>query len=138
MNYLLDTNVLSEFLKKTPNEDVIRWFRDGDERRHHVSTLTIGEIQKGISKLSASRRKAELKVWFDHVIIRYEDRILPFGLETARIWGDALAALERRGRSLPLVDSLIAATALEHDLTIVTRNEEDFTPTGVKVLNLWQ
>src|SRR5947207_12424257 len=98
MAYLLDTNVLSEFLKKSPHDDVIRWFRESEERQHHVSTLTIGEIQKGISKLSASRRKDELKEWFDHLIARYEERLLPFGLETARIWGRLVATLELRGR----------------------------------------
>ena len=138
MAYLLDTNVLSEFLKKAPNELVIQWFSESDESQHHISTLTIGEIQKGISKLTASRRKDELKDWFDRVITRYQDRIVPVGLETARIWGDLIASLELRGRSLPVIDSLIAATALERDLTIVTRNETDFEPTGVKFLNLWQ
>lgn len=138
MAYLLDTNALSEFLKKAPNDNLIRWFRESDEQQHYVSTLTIGEIQKGISKLPASRRKDELKVWFDNVIARYQVRILSFGLETSRIWGDLVADLERRGRPLPIIDSLLAATALEHGLTLVTRNESDFTQTGVKVLNLWK
>lgn len=138
MAYLLDTNVLSEFLKKAPNENVVRWFSDSDETQHHISSLTIAEIQKGISKLPPSQRKTDLMIWLDNVIKRYQDRILSFGLKTARIWGDTMAVLERRGRPLPLMDSLLAATALEHDLTIVTRNEADFEPTGVKILNLWQ
>jgi toxin FitB len=138
MAYLLDTNVLSEFLKKVPNEDVIRWFKDSDETQHNVSSLTIAEIQKGISKLPASQSKTDLQVWLYNVIKRYQGRILSFDLKTARVWGDTMAALESRGRPLPLMDSLLAATALEHDLTIVTRNETDFEPTGVKILNLWQ
>jgi predicted nucleic acid-binding protein len=138
MAYLLDTNALSEFLKKTPNENVIRWFRESDEAQHYVSTLAIGEIQKGISKLPVSQRTTDLQVWLDNVIKRYQERILPFTIEAARIWGDKIATLESQGRPLPLMDSLLAATALEHDLTIVTRNEVDFEPTGVKILNLWQ
>lgn len=138
MAYLLDTNVLSEFLKKTPNENVLRWFRDSDETQHFISSLTIAEIQKGISKLPDSQRKTDLKVWFDNVIKRYQDRILSFDLKTACIWGDTIAALESQGRPLPLMDSLLAANALEHGLTIVTRNETDFEPTGVNILNLWK
>ena len=140
MAYLLDTNVLSEFLKKTPNENVLCWFRDSDETQHFISSLTIAEIQKGISKLPDSQRKTDLKVWFDNVIKRYQDRILSFDLKTACIWGDTIAALESQGRPLPLplMDSLLAANALEHGLTIVTRNETDFEPTGVNILNLWK
>jgi predicted nucleic acid-binding protein len=138
MAYLLDTNVLSEFLKKVPNQDVIRWVSDGDEMQQHISSLTIAEIQKGISKLPASQRKEDLMIWLDSVIKRYQDRILSFGLKTARIWGNTMAAIESQGRPLPVVDSLLAATALEHDLTIVTRNATDFEPTGVRILNLWQ
>lgn len=136
--YLLDTSSLSEFLKKAPNDSVIRWFTDTDEQQHFVSTLTIGEIQKGISRLGHSRRRTELKRWLAQVIDRYLDRLLPIGLTTARVWGDLLADLEGRGRRLPVIDSLLAATAVEHNLTIVTRNEEDFTPAGVKILNLWR
>ena len=137
MAYLLDTNVLSEFLKKTPNKNVIRWFRISDETQHYISSLTIAEIQKGISKLPDSQRKPELQVWLDNVIKRYQDRILSFDLKTARIWGDTIAALESRGRPLPLMDSLLAATALVHSLTLVTRNEKDFESTDVKILNIW-
>jgi len=137
MAYLLDTNVLSEFLKKAPDKNVIRWISDSDETQHNISSLTIAEIQKGISKLPASQRKTNLKVWLDNVIKRYQDRIISFDLKTARIWGETMAVLESRGRPLPLMDSLLTATALQHDLTLVTRNEKDFEHTGVKILNIW-
>lgn len=138
MAYLLDTNALSEFLKKSPNENVIGWFNESDEQSHYVSTLTIGEIYKGISKLLPSRRKDELAAWFEQVIGRYRDRLLPVGLETAKIWGDMQADLEGRGRPIPAIDSLLAATAIEHNPVIVTRNHNDFAGTGIEVLNLWR
>ncbi len=137
MAYLLDTNVLSEFLKKTPNEGVLSWFRDTDENEQYVSTLTIGELQKGVSKLPASRRTNELQTWLDSVIGRYADRILAPDISTAKLWGRLLADLERKGRPIPAVDSIIAATALAYDLILVTRNVKDFTPAGVKTLDLW-
>jgi tRNA(fMet)-specific endonuclease VapC len=137
MPYLLDTNAISEFLKKTPHDNVINWFSVTDEELQFISSLSVGEIHKGITRLARSRRKQELEEWFRQVISRYQDRIMPFGLETAGIWGELQADLEKQGRMLPVIDSLIAATALEHDLTLVTRNTQDFTSTGVKLLNLW-
>jgi toxin FitB len=138
MSYLLDTCLLSEFLKKTPNPQVLEWFDERDEESLFISVLAIGEIQKGIAKLPTSKRKSELKLWLDKVLIRYGHRILPFTVSSANIWGEMKADLEMQGRILPIIDSLMAATALEHRLTIVTRNEEDFAAAGVKVLNLWQ
>jgi len=138
MRYLLDTCTLSEFLKKTSNKNVLKWFRDHAEETQYISVLTIGEIQKGISRLERSKQKAELQVWFESVLARYDGRILPINLETANIWGKLKADIENRGVPLPLIDSLLAATALEHDLTVVTRNEADFSPANVKVLNIWK
>lgn len=138
MSYLLDTCTLSEFIKKIPDKNVIRWFHGQAEESQYISVMTIGEIQKGISRLAASKRKSELQIWFEAVLARYDRRILPVRLETALFWGKLRADLDTRGVPLPLIDSLIAATALEHDLTIVTRNEDDFTPANVKVLNIWK
>jgi toxin FitB len=138
MNFLLDTCVLSEFLKKQPNKDVIDWVSEQFEESLYLSVLTIGEIKKGISRLPDSKRKAELVLWLEGVARRYEGRMLPVSLGTANIWGELKADMEKRGRMLPVIDSLIAATALEHDLTIVTRNVEDFAPAGVNILNLWR
>ena len=137
MAYLLDTNVISEFLKKTPNEKVIRWFEETDERLQFISAFSVGEIQKGISRLTAARRRKELQDWFDGILVRYDTRIVPFTLTAARIWGTLLSNLESKGRVLPVIDSLIAATALERDLTIVTRNTSDFAHTKTRTLNIW-
>jgi toxin FitB len=138
VRYLLDTNALSEFLKKAPNDALVRWFGESDETHHFVSTLTIGEIEKGISKLARSRRKDEFSQWLDQVVERYRERLLAIDLEVARTWACLMADLEKRGRPMPIVDSLIAATALQHDLILVTRNGSDFAHTGVKVLSPWK
>ncbi len=138
MNYLLDTCLLSEFLKKRSDPRILEWFDAQDDESLYISVLAIGEIQKGISKTETSNRKSELEQWLDSIVERYDRRILPFTISTANLWGKMKGKLEKQGKILPVIDSLMAATALEHDLTIVTRNEEDFTPAGVKVLNLWQ
>jgi toxin FitB len=138
MNYLSDTCALSEFLKKTPDEKVLRWFENQIEESLYISVLSVGEINKGIAKLPVSKRKTELEEWLEAVVFRYDKRILPVSLTIAIRWGKLIAALEAKGRVLPYSDSLIAATALEHDLTIITRNERDFADTGAKILNIWE
>ena len=136
MHYLLDICALSEFLKRQSNEKVLSWIAAHDEETY-VSVLAIGEIQKGIAKLDASKGRGELEGWLEAVNERYGTRILAFEKGTASLWGKMKAGLEKEGCVLPVIDSLMAATALEHDLTLVTRNETDFIPTGAKVLNLW-
>lgn len=138
MNYLLDTCLLSEFLKKFPNKRVLAWFDAQDEESLHISVLAIGEIQKGITKLPPTKRRAELEEWLQNVVGRYGGRILPFTISTAYLWGRIKGDLEKRGTTLSVVDSLMAATALEHNLTVITRNEDDFVPTGAKVLDIWK
>ncbi len=138
MNYLSDTCALSEFLKKTPAEQVVEWYENQLEESLFVNVVTVGEIHKGIVKLPVSKRRTELEAWLSDVIFRYGKRILPVSVETVIIWGDLVGELERKGRALPTLDSLIAATALEHDLTIITRNESDFADTGAKILNIWK
>jgi len=137
MRYLLDTCVLSEFLKKQSNEKILEWFDRQIEESLYVSVLTIGEIRKGITRLPGSKRKTELARWLQSVVIRYDGRLLSVDIETANLWGDLKARLEPQGRSLPVIDSLLAATALEHDLVIVTRNADDFALTGAQILNIW-
>jgi toxin FitB len=137
MAYLLDTNTISEVLKRDPNQNVVDWFSKTHESEQYISVFSIGEIQKGIERLTASRRKNELQSWFDLLITRYDGRILPFVLETTKVWARLIADLERRGRILPVIDSFIAAIALEHDLTIVTHNARDFADTKAGVLNVF-
>lgn len=138
MNNLLDTCVFAEYQKKQPDEKVIAWVNSRIEETLFLSVLTIGEINKGIAKLPKSKRKTELEKWLQKLIIRFDKRILPLDLEVVRFWGELTGTLETKGRVLPIIDSLIAATALVHNLTIITRNEDDFADTGVKLLNIWK
>jgi len=137
MNYLLDKCVFAEFAKPVPNQGVLTWIDDQDPESLFVSVLTIGEIEKGISRLSASKRKKNLELFLEDLIHRFDPRILAVDLAVVRIWGVMVGRLETRGRILPLMDSLLASSALEYDQTIVTRNVADFTDTGARILNVW-
>ena len=138
MSYLLDTCVISEFKKKQPQEKVIAWLDSQLEDSLFLSALTIGEIQKGIALLPASKRRTDLEIWLENMIYRYDTRILPLDKNVMRTWGKLIGALEPQGRVLPFLDSLIAATALHYKLILVTRNESDFAGTGATVLNIWE
>ena len=138
MSHLLDTCVLSEFKKQQPDQKVIDWLDAQIEESLFLSVVTVGEIQKGISLLPASKRQAELAVWLEDLIYRYDERLLPLDTEVMRQWGQLTGALEKQGRVLPLLDSLIAATTLAHNLVLVTRNENDFAGTNVNLLNPWK
>lgn len=137
MSYILDTCVLSEFLKKNPEPKVIEWFEGQVEASLYLSVQTVGEIQKGITRLIPSKRRTQLELWLETIIYRYDRRILPISVAVAVNWGTLKGSLETKGTVLSVIDGLIAATALEHGLTVVTRNESDFTPTGAKILNIW-
>lgn len=138
MNNLLDTCTLSEFTKKIPNQNVLDWFSAQPDDTLFLSVITIAEVRRGIESLPKSRRRGELEDWLGSVVQRFDRRILSFDLTIAWRWAAMTAILAKKGRILPSMDSLIAATALEHDLTIVTRNVADFDDTGAKILNIWE
>ena len=138
MSYLLDTCVLSEFQRPTPQATVVAWLRAQEEEALFLSVLTLGELQRGISRLPASRKRNRLQAWLDSDLRqRFEGRILPIDDVVALRWGGVQARVEARGTPLPVMDSLIACTALTHDLAVVTRNGEDFAHTGVAVVDPW-
>ena len=137
MNYLLDTCLLSEFMKPQENRGVIEWFDAQNDETLYISVLAIGEIRKGITKLGTSKRAGELNSWLESVVMRFDTRILSFDITMANRWGDLKAGLESKGRPMPVIDSLMAATALARDLTLVTRNTQDFADTGVKIFDPW-
>jgi tRNA(fMet)-specific endonuclease VapC len=139
MNYLLDTNVISELVARQPNPNVTAWIQSIDENFLHLSVITIGEIKKGVEKLPDSARKEALQEWLAHDLVqRFERRLLAIDADVMLIWGELTAQLEGSGRVLPAMDSLIAALALSGDFTLVTRNTGDFDGTGVKTFNPWQ
>ena len=138
MNYLLDTNVISELVAKQPNRRVLEWIDTLDSNRVFLSVITIGELRKGIEKLPASARKEALFDWLTtDLVLRFSGRILSLEIDVMLTWGQMTGQLERIGRPLPAIDSLIAALALYHNYTLVTRNEADFKDTGITVLNPW-
>jgi predicted nucleic acid-binding protein len=139
MNYLLDTCVVSELISRQPNSQVLDWLRNLPSERIFLSVLTIGEIQRGIKKLPDSNRKQELSEWLKSELLeRFQNRILAIDTEIMLGWGELSADLERQGRILPAIDSLLAAQALTFGLQFVTRNEKDFAGTGMQIINPWQ
>ena len=139
MNYLLDTCVISELVKTKPDSRVTRWIRSQDEEGLFLSVITIGEIQKGISKLPHGRnKKQQLQNWLnDELQERFKDRILEISIETAHVWGQVMGACEKKGVTLPAIDSLIASQGIFHKMTIVTRNISDMEPSGAPLFNPW-
>ena len=139
MNYLLDTCVISELVAKSPNEHVLSWI-DGTVDEHiFLSALTIGEIQRGISKLPDSSRKDTLADWLaTDLLNRFSGRILTLDTEVLLKWGELVAYMETVGRPIPAIDSLFAAQAMTYKMTFVTRNIKDFAETGIDLLNPWQ
>lgn len=139
MSFLLDTCVISELASKRPDPEVVAWLHNLDSGRAFLSVLTIGEIQKGIEKLPTSKRKETLRAWLrDELLVRFRDRLVALDAEILLTWGTLTGALAVQGKPMPPMDSLFAATALHHDFTIVTRNEDDFLRSGVKLFNPWK
>ena len=132
MKYLVDANVLSEPTKPAPDARVVAWLRQ-HERDLAVNPIILGELEYGILLLPASRRRTRLEQWFAAGVQRL--RVLDFDTTTAAAWARLLARLKKKGRAMPIKDSLIAATALAYGLTVATRNTTDFRNTGVEIEN---
>jgi len=135
VTYLVDANVLSEATKPFPDNRVVDWLRE-NEREIAVDPIILGEIRFGIHLLPVGKRRRRLERWFNEGVAGIE--CLPWEAATGLRWAKLLAELRSSGQSLPIKDSLIAATALVHGLIVVTRNARDFRKTGLKVLNLFE
>lgn len=139
--FLLDTNVISEFARTDGNPDfrVRQWLEAIDPKSLYASVLTFGEIRRGIEKLPAGKRRLHLERWLERDLHEwFANRLLPISEEISNRWGVLAATAERNGMPLAIIDGLLSATALQHDLTMVTRNTSDFRSADMRILNPWQ
>jgi predicted nucleic acid-binding protein len=138
MSWLLDTCVLSEYTKKSPAQNVIAWLDEQEESSLFISVISLGEIEKGIFKLRAThpQRSQKLTAWLGKLEQRFAGRTLPLDATALHIWAQISAHSELVGNPLPVMDSLLMATAQCHGLTLVTRNVQDFAPYPL-VFNPW-
>ena len=135
---MLDTNLISELVRPRPNSGVIDWIKSTDESILHLSVLTLGEIRKGIAVLADGRRRSSLGSWLEHELVsRFSGRILPIDQGIADRWGRISAAARVRGTPLPVVDGLLAATAMHFNLTVVSRDSTYAAVAGLDFFSPW-
>jgi predicted nucleic acid-binding protein len=134
VSFLVDTNVFSEPAKPKPDPQVAAWLRE-NEPNLYVSTITIGELRRGVERLPDGVRKSKLRHWLISICECMKGRVLGFNTSTAHVWGQMKAQWDSAGVVVPTLDSQIAAIAKKHGLTVVTRNTSDYSRTGVKVMN---
>ncbi len=139
MKYVLNTCVISEFVKPKPNEKVLEWVFNQKFNDLFINVISFGKIWKGISKLSKSAKKDELNNWFEKdVVYSYYSRALKIDYSIMIIWGELYAKLEMDKKLIPVVDLFIAATSISYNFTLATRNTKDFINTGCKLFNPWE
>jgi predicted nucleic acid-binding protein len=137
--FLLDTDVVSELVRVRPEQRVLDWVARRMAADLCLSAITLGELIRGAARLPEGRRRTSLRRWLDVDLRReFEERILAFDQSTARIWGDLMGEADRRGRPRAAIDAQIAATALQHDLTLATRNTADFAGLDLPLVNPWR
>jgi hypothetical protein len=136
--FLLDTNVISELTKPGPEPRVVSWLASVSEDLLHPSVLTLGEIRKGIAALAPSRRRVLLEAWLEGELrARFASRVLPIDEAVADRWGQIAGMAAAAGAPVPVIDGLLAATALHYNLTLVTRNPADLAQTGASLFSPW-
>lgn len=138
MNVLLDTNIVSEWMKPQPNAGVMDWLAEADEDRIFMSAVTIAELRYGIERLPAGARRHRLNAWLtDDLPLRFEARILPIDAKVGDCWGRIMARGRAAGRPVAAMDAFVAATAERYDLVLATRNVSDFEVLGIRLINPW-
>jgi predicted nucleic acid-binding protein len=138
MSFLLDTNIVSEWVRPRPATGVISWLAEVDEDQAFLSVVTLAELRRGIARMARGRRRLQLDEWLRHELpVRFEERILPIDDRVAVIWGDVVSERETEGRPISVMDAFIAATARMYDLTLVTRNTSDFAGSVAAITNPW-
>ena len=139
MNYLLDTCVISELIKKEPDSNVQEWINSQYHWQLFISVITLGELISGINRLPDSRKRKNLESWFeDSVLKKFEKLTIPVSREIAVRWGILQSELIKKGKTIPIIDGLIVSTAIINDLVLVTRNTSDFINTGCELFNPWE
>jgi|ERR1700746_2278780 toxin FitB len=137
--FLLDTNCISEVVRVKPEPRVMEWIEAAEETLLYLSVLTLGEIRKGLAGLPQGKRRTQLETWLEVELgARFAGRILSIDQSIADRWGLLAASAKAKGKTLSTIDGLLAATAVQHNLTIVSRNVSDFSNTPVPVLNPWE
>jgi predicted nucleic acid-binding protein len=138
MKYLLDTCVISELVKSAPNRKVVAWLNERPSEALFLCVITIGEVRKGLTKLPDSSKKERLTLWLNTLLEEYKERILCIDLMVCENWGVLQGDAEKVGTPMSTIDSLLAATTYTYNLTLVTRNESDFSPSNIPVINPWK
>jgi len=137
VNFLLDTNAVSEWVKPHPNPGIIGWMESADEDRIFLSVVSLAELRYGVERIAAGRRRSRLEQWLQHELpLRFEGRILPVDANVAEAWGRTVSRSEAAGRPMGAMDAFLAATAETYQMTLVTRNVSHF-PLVKAVLNPW-
>lgn len=138
MSFLLDTNVVSEWVKPRPDQGVVKWLTELDEDSVFISVITLVELRYGIERMPHGGRRQRLDSWLSNELtLRFGDRLLGIDPPVADKWGRAMAQFESKGHSVKLMDACIAAIANHHGLTLVTRNVTDFDAFAVNIINPW-
>lgn len=137
MNFLLDTNAVSEWVKPRPNVGLIRWMESADEDRIFLSVISLAELRYGVERMPGGARRSRLEEWLrEQLPLRFEGRILSVDQNVAEAWGRTVSRSEALGRPMSVMDAFLSATAEAHRLTLVTRNVSDF-PTLKAIVNPW-
>jgi predicted nucleic acid-binding protein len=138
VNFLLDTNVVSEWVKPRPNSGVVEWLANADEDRLFLSVATLAELRYGVERLPVGRKSAQLREWLEtELTSRFEGRVVIIDDAVAGAWGKLLAKADAAGRPLGAMDGFLAATAAVRQMTLVTRNEMDFAGAAIKTFSPW-
>jgi len=138
MKYLLDTCVISELVKPTPNRKVVDWLNELPSEVLFLCAITIGEVRKGLTKLPDSGKKEQLTLWLNTLLEEYKERILSIDLMVCENWGVLQGNAEKAGTPMSSIDGLLAATTYTHNLTLVTMNESDLYPSNIPIINPWE
>jgi toxin FitB len=139
MNFLLDTMVVSEWVKQRPHPGVVTWLANADEDRVFISVATLAELRYGIERMAGGGRRKRLDDWLRNDLpSRFEERVIAINAEIADHWGTVVARSEAAGRRISSMDAWIAATALAHGMTLITRNTSDFEAVIEHIINPWR